>query len=321
VTVNTFTAEMPGGFGFRPLLMVNATTAFGMATSADFSTSRLILRTTTEDIRVLRTFNGRARPSVVGEVLAGTDLFWLETGPSPAGQRETVLWRASTNGGDAMELARDASDVLYYDTSYDLQVVDGHVVWAAADHPSGNDPQRAEIRTVPVEGGPASVRTLDRLYALSAWPWVTTPTSTPHTDAEVLNLVTGERRVAPAGPNEILICSPVWCRVTTLLHRGLSVTVDMQHFDGSARRQVGGPTLMPINSDVALIDRFEVLSSVGPAAATTQQLWLHDLTDDRLVLFAEATGTNIGSRGSFLWWSTGDNETAVWHTVDLADLR
>jgi hypothetical protein len=320
-TVTTFAAEMAGGYTYRPLLMVSGTLSFGLATGPDFSRSQLMLRSTDDRIRVLRTYLGRERPSVIGEALAGNDLFWLETGPSASGQRETVLWRASVDGGEAVVLARDSSDVLYYDTTYDLQVVDGQVVWAAVGPANGNTEQSGEIRAVPVGGGPVTVRTLDRLYALTAWPWVTTPTSTAHTSSELLNLVTGERRVAPAGANEILSCSPAWCRVTTLINRGQSLTVDMQHFDGTARRRVGGPTLMPINSDVALVDRFEVLGSVGPAATTSQQLWLHDLTNERLVLFAESTDAAIGSRGTFLWWSTGNNETTTWHVVDLTDLR
>jgi hypothetical protein len=319
-TVTTFPGEMPGGYTFRPLLMVSGTLALGVATGPDFSTSQLVLRSTEDRIRVLRTYLGRDRPAVVGEAVAGRDLFWLETGAGPDGQRETVLWRAPVDDGDAVALARDASDVLYYDTTYDLQIVDGTVVWASAGVATGTG-QSGEIRTVPVGGGPVSVRSLDRLYALTAWPWVTTPTSTAHASAELLNLTTGERRVAPAGPNEILSCSPAWCRVTTLLNRGQTITVDMQHFDGTARRRVGGPTLMPINSDVALVDRFEVLGSVGPAAATSQQLWLHDLTTERLVLVAEAPSPTIGSRGTFLWWSTGDSEATTWHVVDLIDLR
>lgn len=320
-TVTTFAAEMAGGYTFRPLLMVSGTLSFGLATGPDFARSQLVLRSADDRVRVLRTYVGRERPSVVGEAIAGRDLFWLETGPSASGQRETVLWRAAVDGGDAVVLARDASDVLYYDTTYDLQVVDGQVVWAAAGAANDNTEQSGEIHAVPVGGGTVSVRSLDRLYALTAWPWVTTPTSTAHTSAELLNLVTGERRVAQAGPNEILSCSPTWCRVTTLINRGQSLTVDMQHFDGSARRRVGGATLMPINSDVALVDRFEVLGSVGAAAATSQQLWLHDLTNERLVLLAESTDAAIGSRGTFLWWSTGNNEATTWHVVDLSDLQ
>ena len=35
---------------------------------------------------------------------------------------------------------------------------------------------------------------------------------------------------------------------------------------------------------------------------------------------ALAAATGAMAKGDFLWWSTGDNETAAWHAVDLRTL-
>jgi len=65
-----------------------------------------------------------------------------------------------------------------------------------------------------------------------------------------------------------------------------------------------------------------VLASVASANAAgyAQRLWLHDLTTDRVVILDETANASVGSRGAYLWWSTGDNEALVWHVLDLREL-
>jgi hypothetical protein len=110
--------------------------------------------------------------------------------------------------------------------------------------------------------------------------------------------------------------------VTILINRGQEITVDLQRTDGSQRRRVGSQALMPLNPDVALVDRFEVLAGPSPdGSPATQRLWLHDLTTRRSALLADSVTATIGSRAGYLWWSTGDNEAAVWHVLDLRQLR
>jgi hypothetical protein len=79
--------------------------------------------------------------------------------------------------------------------------------------------------------------------------------------------------------------------------------------------------LTPINNDVALLDRFELLADAASGdGGNGKNLWLLDLKTGRQVLLDNAAPATTGSRGPFLWWSTGDNETMVWHILDLRQL-
>jgi len=315
----TLPSVLADGYLYQPLLVLDAATSVGLATSPDLLTARIVLRSGDAAPRDLRVLRGQQRPTVAAVSMAGDQLFWLETGEGNHGARETNVWRADLSTGQARRLATDASDVLYFDSEYDLQIADGQVRWAALATGGGSG---GEIRSVPVNGGSVSVRRLDRLYGLTAWPWATTSANSQPGDVELLNLTTGERRTVDAGPNEILTCSPTWCRVTTLVNQGQSLTYEVEHVDGRDRRRIGDTALTPLNIDVALLDRFEVLASVASANAAgyAQRLWLHDLTTDRVVILDETANASVGSRGAYLWWSTGDNEALVWHVLDLREL-
>ncbi len=315
----TFSGELPGGRSYQPFLIVDRTTSIGLTTNSDATRSTLIVRVG-DEIRVLHQVGGAQLPSTVAAVtLHGDDLFWLETGEDADGARMTTLWRAGLRGGEPSRLATDASDVRYVDSAFDLQVADGALHWAAAA------PGRAdagEVRSVSIKGGPVRVRRLTHPYALTAWPWATTSGTGRPGPVEMLNLDTGARRTIPAGPKEILDCSPVWCRITTLVNQGRDLTVDVKRVDGTGRRAIGGITRTPLNTDVALLDRFEVLSSPvsTSAIASSVRLSLHDLRDDRVVTLESAASDGFGSRSGFVWWSTGDNETVQWHVLDLREL-
>lgn len=310
----TLPSGLAGGSSYVPLLVFDPASSLGVATGADLVTARLVL-CVGDTVRELRAFRGQQRSTVAGATVADGRLFWVETGEGETGSRETSVWSADLAGGSPRRLATDSSEVLYFDSAYDVQVADGRVYWAAVA-PSGG-----EIRSVPVDGGPVTVRPLDRLYALTTWPWVTSSGASQPGDVYLLNLLTGEQRTVTAGPHEILTCTPVWCRVTTLINEGQSLLFEVEHVDGQARRRIGDSALTPLNTDVALHGRFEVLASVATAKGSNQRLWLHDLTNDRVVLLAETASTTVGSRGSYLWWSTGDNETLSWHVLNLDELR
>lgn len=163
------------------------------------------------------------------------------------------------------------------------------------------------------------------LDALTTWPWVRTAQVSQGDAVRLLNLNTGESREITATPDETLACTPAWCRITTLVNQGRDLRYEIVDADESARRPLGDDTKTPLNVDVALLDRFEVLGSVGAdpdpiGPSVTQQLWLHDLTTGRDILLAGAATGSIGSRSGFLWWSTGNNEARVWNVVDLRQL-
>ena len=319
--VVTIASQLPDGSAFQPLLLLDAATAVGIATSPDLATSRLVIRSGNGAIRTLRPLQGQQGSTVAALTAVADQLYWLELADGGDGKRTTTLWRAGLSGvsaaASATLLATDSSDLLYYDSAYDLQVVDGTLHWAAASAEGGG-----ELRSVPIAGGVVNVRKLDRLFALTAWPWVTSSGGSKPGDVELLNLTSGERRTVPAGASEILTCTPVWCRVTTLVNQGQSLKFEVEHLDGRDRRAIGNTSLTPLNTDVALLDRFEVLASTSSSNASgyAQKLWLQDLKAGRAVLLDDSVTATVSSRGSFLWWSTGNNETVSWHILDLRQL-
>jgi hypothetical protein len=318
VAVTTIPAALPDGALYTPTHFLDATTSIGVATPTDRSATRLVIHGPDGALRTLRTLTGTLRPTIAAVAASGDSIYWIEGSEEADGRRRADVWQATIGSGEPRRIATDFSEVLFYDSAYDLQISGGRLHWAALVPESA---EGTEIHSVALTGGRVRVRKLDDVYALTAWPWATTGAAAQPGNIEMLNLVSGERRTVRAGPNEILTCTPSWCRVTTLVDLGQSITVELARPDGSERRRVGGNTLMPLNPDVALVDRFEVLAGpVADPAAATQRLWLHDLATSRSVLLADtATGT-IGSRGGYLWWSTGDNEVAVWHVLDLRTL-
>lgn len=314
--VVTVASQLPDGTSLQPQLVLDSGSVVGIATSPDLTSSRLVIRAGDGAVRSLHALQGQQGSTVAALAVAADQLYWLELSDGD-GERITTLWRAGLAGGPTVLLATDHSDLLYYDSAYDLQVVDGRALWAAAGAQGGG-----EVRSVPLAGGAVSVRALDRLFALTAWPWVTSSAGSTPGDVELLNLQTGQRRAVRAGPSEILTCTPVWCRVTTLVNRGQSLTFEVEHLDGADRQKIGNTSLTPLNTDVGLLDRFEVLASTvsSNASGYAQNLWLQDLRAGRAVLLDDTVTATVGSRGAFLWWSTGNNETVAWHILDLRQL-
>jgi hypothetical protein len=319
--VVSFPALLADGSSYVPLDVLDPGHSVGLATSADLTAVSVVVRTGDARARVLRTLRGANRPTVVALTVVNGQIFWLETATVAEGGHATALWRAdlASVDGPATQLAADASDVLYYGSTYDLQVADGRVYWVAA---VGADRKVSEVRSVPLAGGPVTVRRLDGLYALTVWPWVTSSAGTRPGDVALLNVNDGERRTVRAGPNEILTCSPNWCRVTTLIDRGKELTFEAERVNGRERQRIGDTALTPQLADVALVDRFEVMASAASAnaAGLTQRLWLHDLKQQRAVLLDETASPAVAARGDYLWWSAGDNEAITWQVLDLRTL-
>lgn len=311
--ISIVTAQ-PDGSSLQPLLVLDGPTVVGLASSADLTSSRLVIRSADGSIRPLRTWTGAQPVSTVAAIVAAAGtLYWLERAGDEGGNSLVTLWRTELAGGQPQQLAAEPTDLLYYNSRYDLQVVDGLIVWAVLSPQGGT-----EIHSLPIGGGAIAVRALERRYALSAWPWVTSSIGGIPGDVELLNLSSGERRTVAAGLDELVDCTPVWCRVTTLINQRRALTFELERIDGSQRIKT---KLTPINNDIALLDRFEVLASVDDARPESgQSLWLLDLDTGRQVLLENNASASTGSRGPFLWWSTGDNETVVWHILDLRQL-
>jgi hypothetical protein len=205
---------------------------------------------------------------------------------------------------------------VFTDTQYDLIVADGRVRWAAA----GPD-RTTEIRSIALGGGAVSTRTVDGAYALSAWPWLTSTVSVGTGPIELRNLETAQRIAVPRTPPEVVSCRPVWCRVLTPGPNGQVARTELMHPDGTARIRVAAGTVSSAITDIALADRFEILSATIPDAGTDNlKLVLYDVSTNRSTALVAAAAT-VQGRGSIVWWSTGEDPAVTWYALDLRTLR
>ncbi len=319
-SARTFTidASLPGGVGFEPMVVVDATTTVGVATSADHSIARLVVRIRDAPLRVLQVVRSSDVMTVAAVVVEGDQVFWLESGPDAEGRGTTSVWRSGLRDGRTRLLNTAVSDLAYFDSQYDLELVDGRLYWAAyVSH------GRGEIWSISIDGGSLTVRSFGRLYGLTTWPWITSSAGDGNAgDVDMINLRTGEHRTVKGTADQYLNCTPAWCRVTTLVNQNTDIQVTLEHPDGTHVVGFAHHSLSPVNTDVALLDRFEVVESAAGSNPVdqTQLIWLHDLTNGRDVLLDQSATGQIGSRNGFLWWSTGDNEATVWHVLDLRQL-
>ncbi|MDI6102567.1 hypothetical protein QLQ12_28495 [Actinoplanes sp. NEAU-A12] len=288
----------------EPLLFLDATTAVGTVTDGDFV--RLVIEKA-GIARELRRLPAAGEPRFEGMTAAGDELLWAES----SGSRPVEIWGAS-RGGESRLLTADTGNTLFYGNQHDLVVADGRVYWAA-----GDGDESTQIRSVALAGGPVEVREEKGRWALSAWPWLTDEAGGQSGTVTMRELTTGREVRVPFSGAEFGMCGPVWCRVMVMAGEGLA-RIDLMRPDGSDRRRVAGSNAQAAVSDVALLDRFEILSEPGPNfdLTGTAGLAVHDLRTGRTVTLAAAADL-AAARNGMLWWSTGTKDAAVWHTLDL----
>jgi hypothetical protein len=303
--IATVDPAMPDGPLFTPALFLDATTVIGTAPTPSGAQVRLVLRTGDAAPRELRRVSLDGNPQFEAFAAAGDEIVWAESGDG----RPARIWAANRAGGAARMLTADTGEAVFNGTQYDLVVADGRVHWAAA---GGKGDQATEIRSVALAGGPVAVRTEPGQWSQTAWPWLT-----DDTENRLRNTATGrDTEIATAGPDQVT-CSPVWCRVMVLGGDGLA-RIDLMHPDGSARRRIAGGGAQAAITDVAVLDRFEILAEPGPDTdlTGTAALLVYDVATGNTVVVAQAADGAF-SRGGMLWWSTGDDDTITWHTLDL----
>jgi hypothetical protein len=124
----------------------------------------------------------------------------------------------------------------------------------------------------------------------------------------------------PAGA--VAACTTTWCQVQRPGPHG-PTGLDLVHPDGAGRQHLaGGGTATPV-VDVALLDRFEILSVSAPAGATgtpPQQVLLYDARHRRTAELAPAA-TAVQARDGAVWWSVGASDTLRWSWLDLTTLH
>jgi hypothetical protein len=301
--------NVPDGPVFQPGIFLDARTAIGTAPSPDGGSMRLLLRSPDGTLRELRRMPLRDNPTFDTMAAAGRVVVWTESSDAAKLQ----LWTVDLDAGTPRRITTDTGDAVFYGSQHDLAIADGRVHWTAAS----GDGKLTEIRSVPLTGGAVTVRQEPGAWALSAWPWMTDGVA-DRTGTTVLRDLSSNRemRVSTTGA-ELTTCSPVWCRVMVMSGDGLA-RIDVMHPDGSSRKRIAGGTAGAAVPDVAILDRFEILSETGPDSdlTGTAGLRVYDITTGRTVDVSPAVDGAF-SRNGMLWWSTGDQDSIVWHTLDL----
>ena len=293
----TSPVRLPDGTDYTPQLYLTADTSLGTAPGA--GGTRLILRRGADPPRELR-----QALDFAAFTTDGSQLYWAEVAAGTDGRAVTSLWR----GDSAVPLVADAGPALFTTSQYALQVAGGSLHWVTAGPDESNT---TELRSVPVGGsGAVRLRPLPDLFALSAWPWLVS-TSTARGPLDLLNVDTGQRVRVPVSAAETAVCGPTWCRLRVVTQSGVS-RLDLMRPDGSDRHRIAGGTFTASAPDVALLDRFELMSS----GEQVRSLRLYDEKRRTIVAVAdEATG--ITARNGKLWWSSAGS----WHVLDLATLQ
>jgi hypothetical protein len=312
--------QLADGAAYSPWIYLDAQTSVGTAATPDGTADRLLLRTGNGEPRELRRVPKDSNPQWSGFATAGDDLVWAESTAGADGKGETRLWRANWRSTDPpVSLTVDTGDIVFFNSQYDLVIAEGAVHWAAA---ARTETPVTELRSIPLAGGTVSVAQVPGAYAMSAWPWLVSVGTGQAGPVDMINLQTKAQVKVPAAATELVTCSPVWCRVLIISGTGGPARIDLMRADGTDRRKVASGNASPAIMDVALMDRFEVLSidSNGSSPTSSQEVLVYDATAQRVVSVATGAGTVL-ARGTMLWWSTGDNEALVWHALDLQTLK
>jgi len=317
-TVVRSAGRLADGRAYTPWYHLDGNVSVGTALTGDGSAMRLVVRSgagSAATERELMRLPSAGNPQFNGFATAGDDLVFMVSASGDAANSASMLYRAKWSTGAASVLARDTGQVVFFNSQYDVVVADGRAYWAAA----GEGGQFTEVRSVPLTGGRVTAQRVDGMYALSGWPWLTSAGGSQGGPVELRNLATGERRSVGGQPNELVNCGPAWCRVMILGASGQPARTDVMRPDGSDRKRVAAGTISSAVLDVALLDRFEVLSQTSANGTGALKLMLFDVPSGRSTVLAAGVAT-VQARGAIVWWSTGEQEAVEWFTLDLRTL-
>lgn len=309
-------AVFPDGSTYQPQRLLDAITSVGLATSPDALRTSLVVAGPSGSPRVLDSVLVNDGGSFDALTPTPDRLYWMRTVSDADGHPHVSLWSAGRSVGSATQLVPDAGGALFNGSAYDMQVTGDRLYWVASTGATDS----TQLRSVPLTGGPVNVRTLPGAWTMTAWPWLVTAPGPAGGPVELFNLDTGQRVPVRAPANKSVTCGPKWCRLIAD-NAAQAGETDLVRPDGSDLLRVGDQNAVAIASDVALLDRFEPLLTALTSlnATTVSRLDLYDIAAHRTVL-AESAATGAMAKGDYLWWSTGDNETAAWHAVDLRTL-
>ncbi|GIF77247.1 hypothetical protein [Asanoa siamensis] len=309
----TVSGSLPDGTVYTPSLFLDAGTSLGQALTTDEAFVRL-LAVRGDEVRELRRLPAVAAPQFFGFV-ADDDgrVAWAESVEDADGARTTSMWVA--HGDAARRIVADAGDVRQTDSAHDLAIVDGRLHWTAL---AGDD---TALRSVALDGGDARTDSVAGTWSPVGWPSLLDGTDAVGGGRVVLmDRTTRQTREFLAGPADFPACGATWCR-SIVLEDGGSGQVDLVRVDGDERRRIAGPDVGFPVTDVAVLDRFEILTSLDPAtrAAVGRPLSLYDIARSQTLAVAP-DAISVLCRGGFLWWSSGFEDRMSWTVVDLRTL-
>jgi len=294
--------------GYTPMIIL-AERSVGTMAAPDGAA--LLVMHGPDGTRELRRVPRKRAAEFAGMVTDGQRLVWLELAISDQATVESRLWTIDSLEAAPRMITDDTGEVALFDKHDDLVLHDGEVSWVAAGQ--GDKPE-TEIRTVPLGGGEVRVEKRDGAWSLAGWPWLITVYVGQNEPLELRNMVTDEILVVPVRADELVSCSPQWCRSIIIGGQHASTMIELQKPDGSNRfRAVSGKVAASL-ADVALLDRFEVYSYSGG------RLVVLDIERKHVIVVAKAGVTQVTSRGTTLCWAIGDNEAIAWHALDLTTL-
>jgi hypothetical protein len=303
-------ANLPDGTAYQPGIFLDAHTSVGSAATPDGKFMRLLLLGAHGSMQQLRRVPAKENPSFQTFAVAGDVLVWAE-GTARGG---TQLWKVNLrNGRPAQKLTSDTGPAAFYHSQYDLVINAGRLYWVA----SRND-DVTEVRSVALTGGPVQTRAVPGAWQLSAWPWLVNGITAASGTTLLRNMITNrDLAIVGTGSRSNTQCSPTWCQVVTLAKDGYN-QIDLMHPDGTARERVAGGTAATVIADPAPLDRFQVFSEIGPDSDLTGnvQLLAFELASRRTVEISPDAG-KVSYRNGVLSWATGNQDTFIWHTVDL----
>lgn len=293
-----------GPEGYAPLFFFDDKRSAGTVETADGQTVLLVAG------REVRRVAKALMAEFAGFVADGDRLVWLEMTLDPQGRAVSRLW-AVEGTAPARMITADTGDVALFDKRDDLVLHDGKVSWVAA---APGEPPATEIRTVAIGGGKVSVERREGAFSFTGWPWLTTVNLGQNGPIQLLNVVSGEQLSVPVRPGELVSCSPSWCRAIIIGGGPGSTVIELQKPKETNRSRAVSGAVAAALVDVALLDRFEVYSYQGG------RLVLYDVESRKTVVVAKSGVAQVVSRGSVLWWATGDAEATAWHALDLRTL-
>jgi hypothetical protein len=308
----TVPGTLPDGAAYTPVFFLDEKASVGTALDPRGGGVRLVARAADGAVRVLRQPPGAGARWYGGFVRAGSRLVWAESVTGRDGTTSTELWRADLAGGAPQKITGDTGWVEFANSAHDIVADGGRLHWTASARSA------TEVRSVPVGGGRVEVRTEAGAWALAGWPWLVSKGSTQRGAMRLRNLDTGATTAVDAGRDTPDQCGPSWCRVF-VLEGDRPVRSVLMRPDGSDRQTVADNGATASIPDVAVLDRFEVISGdAGTLAAAVggQRLQVYDLRTRRLVTVADAT-SRVSYRDGVVWWSTSGGENTTWHTLDL----